>query len=169
MSATNPWRHSREDEKRAGVPALLSKVRLRQRLCAPSQVNYMDDLIAEVVAAFKRKGLWEDLLWASSSDNGASVCACVRCLRASCVVRSCPRHALPRGSRHTAPQHLRLNSPPQRSLPASMSRRGEGGCTMHQQRTLPLCRWPGILAWYKERLGRGKQLPASWRQVEQLG
>ena len=35
-----------------------------------AMVNYLDDVVGEIVAALKNKGLWDDLLFVVSSDNG---------------------------------------------------------------------------------------------------
>jgi arylsulfatase I/J len=33
-------------------------------------VNYLDDVVGELVGALKEKGMWGNLLWVTSSDNG---------------------------------------------------------------------------------------------------
>ena len=33
-------------------------------------VNYLDDVVGEIVQALKDKGLWDNLLFVASSDNG---------------------------------------------------------------------------------------------------
>ena len=33
-------------------------------------VNYLDDVVGDLVDALKKKGMWENTLFASSSDNG---------------------------------------------------------------------------------------------------
>ena len=38
-----------------------------------AMVNYLDDVVGEIVKALKDKGLWENLLFVSSSDNGGPV------------------------------------------------------------------------------------------------
>ena len=35
-----------------------------------AMVNYLDDVVGEIVAALKSKGLWDNLLFVASSDNG---------------------------------------------------------------------------------------------------
>ena len=35
-----------------------------------AMVNYLDDVVGELVDALKKKGMWENMLFASSSDNG---------------------------------------------------------------------------------------------------
>lgn len=35
-----------------------------------AMVNFVDDLVGRVVAALKAKGMWDNLLWVSSADNG---------------------------------------------------------------------------------------------------
>jgi len=40
-----------------------------------AMVNYIDDQIGEVVAALKAKGLWENMLFVVSSDNGGPLAA----------------------------------------------------------------------------------------------
>lgn len=32
-------------------------------------VNYLDDMVGQVVAALKKKGMWDNLLWTTNSDN----------------------------------------------------------------------------------------------------
>ena len=36
-------------------------------------VNYLDDVVSELVKALKAKGLWDNLLFIASSDNGGPV------------------------------------------------------------------------------------------------
>ena len=38
-----------------------------------AMVNYLDDVVGEIVQALKDKGLWDNLLFVSSSDNGGPV------------------------------------------------------------------------------------------------
>ena len=38
-----------------------------------AMVNYLDDVVGVVVTALKNKGLWDNLLWVTSSDNGGPV------------------------------------------------------------------------------------------------
>ena len=38
-----------------------------------AMVNYLDDVVGEVVSALKDKGLWDNLLFVTSSDNGGPV------------------------------------------------------------------------------------------------
>jgi arylsulfatase I/J len=38
-----------------------------------AQVNYIDDQVGKVVAALKAKGLWDDMLFVMSSDNGGAL------------------------------------------------------------------------------------------------
>jgi arylsulfatase B len=38
-----------------------------------SMVNFIDDKVGEVVAALKAKGMWDNLLWVTSSDNGGPI------------------------------------------------------------------------------------------------
>jgi len=38
-----------------------------------AMVNFLDDMVGQVVAALKKKGMWENLLWATNSDN-VSIC-----------------------------------------------------------------------------------------------
>jgi arylsulfatase B len=38
-----------------------------------AMINFVDDLIGRVVAALKAKGMWDDLLWVSSADNGGPI------------------------------------------------------------------------------------------------
>jgi arylsulfatase I/J len=39
-------------------------------------VNYLDDNVGNVTAALKAKGMWDNLLWVSSADNGKSTGPC---------------------------------------------------------------------------------------------
>jgi len=34
-----------------------------------AMVNYLDDMVGQVVAALKKKGMWDNLLWTTNSDN----------------------------------------------------------------------------------------------------
>ena len=47
----------------------------RPRQLYMAMINYVDTLIGRVVSALKAKGMWDDLLWLSSADNGVR-CAC---------------------------------------------------------------------------------------------
>ena len=38
-----------------------------------AMVNYLDDVVGELVDALKKKGLWDNLLFMTSSDNGGPV------------------------------------------------------------------------------------------------
>ncbi len=38
-----------------------------------AMVNYLDDVVGEVVAALKDRGMWDNLLWVTSSDNGGPI------------------------------------------------------------------------------------------------
>ena len=38
-----------------------------------AMVNYLDDVVGEIAAALKSKGLWDNLLFVASSDNGGPV------------------------------------------------------------------------------------------------
>ena len=38
-----------------------------------AMVNYLDDVVGEIVQALKDKGLWDNLLFVTSSDNGGPV------------------------------------------------------------------------------------------------
>ena len=38
-----------------------------------AMVNFLDDQIGRVVAALKAKGMWDNLLWMSSADNGGPI------------------------------------------------------------------------------------------------
>ena len=38
-----------------------------------AKVNYLDDVVGDVVDALKKKGMWDNLLFAASSDNGGPV------------------------------------------------------------------------------------------------
>jgi hypothetical protein len=44
-----------------------------QRRYYSAMVNLLDDHVGVVVAALKAKGMWDNLLWVSSSDNGGPV------------------------------------------------------------------------------------------------
>jgi len=35
-----------------------------------AMVNFLDDMVGQVVTALKNKGMWDNLLWATNSDNG---------------------------------------------------------------------------------------------------
>ena len=35
-----------------------------------AMVNYLDDVVGDVVAALKSRGMWDNLLFVTSSDNG---------------------------------------------------------------------------------------------------
>ena len=37
-----------------------------------TMVNYLDDVVGELVDAMKKKGMWENTLFAVSSDNGGA-------------------------------------------------------------------------------------------------
>ena len=36
-------------------------------------VNYLDDVVGELTDALKKKGMWDNLLFVTSSDNGGPV------------------------------------------------------------------------------------------------
>ena len=38
-----------------------------------AMVNFLDDLVGRVVAALKAKGMWDNLLWGTSADNGGPI------------------------------------------------------------------------------------------------
>jgi arylsulfatase B len=38
-----------------------------------AMVNFLDDLVGRVVSALKKKGMWDNLVWASSADNGGPI------------------------------------------------------------------------------------------------
>ena len=38
-----------------------------------AMVNYLDDVVGELVSALKSRGMWDNLLFASSSDNGGPI------------------------------------------------------------------------------------------------
>lgn len=40
-----------------------------------AMINYVDGLVGRIVAALKAKGMWDDLLWVSSADNGGPIYA----------------------------------------------------------------------------------------------
>ena len=54
----------------------------RPRQFYAAMINYVDTLIGRVVNALKAKGMWDDLLWISSADNGgpSEPFQCVRAL-----------------------------------------------------------------------------------------
>lgn len=64
-----------------------------------AMVAYMDSLVGSVVAALKEKGMWDNLLWVTSSDNGGPVYAqgTQRGMRLP-VAAGISREPVPRGS-----------------------------------------------------------------------
>ena len=42
----------------------------KPRMMYAAMVSYVDDLVGRVVAALQAKGMWDNLLWVSSADNG---------------------------------------------------------------------------------------------------
>ena len=38
-----------------------------------AMVNFLDDVVGELVQAFKSKGMWDNMLFVVSSDNGGPV------------------------------------------------------------------------------------------------
>ena len=46
------------------------------RMMYAAMVNYVDTLAGKVVAALQAKGMWDNLLWVSSADNGGPICEC---------------------------------------------------------------------------------------------
>lgn len=38
-----------------------------------AMVNFLDDMVGQVVTALKNKGMWDNLLWATNSDNGGPI------------------------------------------------------------------------------------------------
>jgi len=47
----------------------------RPRQLYMAMINYVDSLVGRVVDALKTKGMWDDLLWLSSADNGGPIYA----------------------------------------------------------------------------------------------
>ena len=45
----------------------------KNRRLYAAMVNYVDGLVGRVVAALKAKGMWDNLLWVSSADNGGPI------------------------------------------------------------------------------------------------
>ena len=41
-----------------------------------AMINFIDTLAGKVVAALQAKGMWDNLLWVSSADNGGPICEC---------------------------------------------------------------------------------------------
>ena len=50
-----------------------SFIKDKPRQLYAAMVNYVDDMVGRVVAALKAKGMWDDLLWLSSADNGGPI------------------------------------------------------------------------------------------------
>ena len=42
-----------------------------------TMVNYLDDVVGDVVAALKSQGMWDNLLFVTSSDNRGPVFECI--------------------------------------------------------------------------------------------
>ncbi len=38
-----------------------------------AMVNFLDGLVGRVVGALKAKGMWDNLLWVTSADNGGPI------------------------------------------------------------------------------------------------
>ena len=40
-----------------------------------AMVNFLDEMVGRVVSALKAKGMWDNLLWVTSADNGGPIYA----------------------------------------------------------------------------------------------
>ena len=45
----------------------------KDRMYYHAMVNYLDDVVGDLVAALKQKGMWDNLLYVTSSDNGGPI------------------------------------------------------------------------------------------------
>lgn len=53
--------------------AMFSFITDHDRQYYHAMVTYLDDVVGELVSALKKKGMWDNLLWVTSSDNGGPV------------------------------------------------------------------------------------------------
>jgi arylsulfatase B len=97
-----------------------------RRQAYAAKVRYVDDALAQVVAALKAAGMWENMIFVLSADNGGP------CVRSRPRPRPSPRLTL--GAAPQTPSHL--HAPP----PSSFSARAESTTMAARAQTTGLSR-----------------------------